>query len=91
MYGCSPEARKRLHYAEQRENQVIAALLTVADRSGNEERAAFFPAAHRSDQPDEAARIAADHGFGPDRLVAMKSLARHRGVELETVLRAAPR
>ena len=85
------ETRKRLHYAEQRENLVIEALLTVAERSGAEERAAFFPATHRSDKSDEATRIAADHGFGPDRLVAMKSLAHHRGVELETVLRAALR
>jgi hypothetical protein len=63
----------------------------VAARCGDEERAAFYVASHRSDQPDdEANRIAADHRFSPDRLIAMKGPARTRGVDLGTVLRAAP-
>ena len=85
------DTRVQRHRSATRENTVLRALLTVAARSGDEERAAFFPAAHRNEQPDEAGRIAADHGFGPDRLIAMKGLARSRGVGLETVLRAALR
>ncbi len=45
------------------------------------------------DEPDddEAARIVREHGFSPDRLVALRGLARSRDVELEVVLRAALR
>ncbi len=79
--------RRRLH----REGVVVRALMTVAGRSGNIEQAAFRLGVESRDFPDEAARLAAEHGFGPDRLIAMKGLARSRGVELEVVLRAALR
>ncbi len=71
--------------------RIVRALLAFAGRSGNVEHAAFSRGVQSRDLPDEAARIAADHGFGPDRLIAMKGLARSRGVELEVVLRAALR
>ena len=72
------------------ESKILAALLEVAERIDGEERAAFFIGAHYRGR-NEAERIAHEHGFGPDRLAAMKSLARHRGVDLEVVLRAALR
>ena len=81
------ETRRQL-YAE---DIVVRALATVADRAGTEERSAFGGPQEFRAKHDEADRIARDHGFGPDRLIAMKGLARSRDVDLETVLRAALR
>ena len=85
-----PEARRRLDLAVQAEQRVLAALLDVAERCGSEERMAFFTGEFRGKET-EADRIAREHGFGQARLIAMKSLARQRGVGLEVVLRAALR
>jgi len=82
-----PETRQRLHY----EDVAVRALLEVASTCGSEERAAFLGSEHRGAHEDEAERIAREHGFTTDRLTAFRSLARSRGVELETVLRAALR
>jgi len=85
------EDRKRLRReAHERANvdAVVRALVAVAGRSGSIEYAAVSLGANRSDLPDEAARIAHDHGFSTDRLVAMKGLARSRGIDLAVVLRA---
>jgi hypothetical protein len=47
-------------------------------------------AEHRGhDDEDEADRIAREHGFSSDRLIALRGLARSRGVELDVVLRHA--
>lgn len=91
------EAQIRAHHAEtaqrrQREDATVRALVTVAERSGNVECAAFLRRVeHRDDFPDEAARIAHDHGFSSDRLIAFRGLAQSRGVDLADVLRAALR
>ena len=76
------------------ETRVVAALVTVAGRLGDEERAVLAQADSRNGDPDdddEATRIVREHGFSPDRLVALRGLARSRGVELEAVLRATLR
>ncbi len=78
--------RVRLH----REDVVLRSLMKVAARMGSEERAVVIPAGDIRGLP-EAERIAAEHGFSEDRLIAMRGLARSRGVELEVVLRAALR
>jgi len=76
------------------ESRLVAALVTVAGRLGDEERAVLAQAESRNGDPDdddEATRIVREHGFSPDRLVALRGLARSRDVELEVVLRAALR
>lgn len=74
------------------EDRVVKALLTVAARCGHVQRASFTSSPEaRGEEFDEAEQIAWGHGFGPDRLIAMRSLARSRGVELADVLRAALR
>ena len=77
-YLLDYETRKRLHYAErrrQREDEVVAVLLRVGQTgAGVEERG-------------EAERLVAEHHLA-DRLPALRSLAKSRGVDLETVLRA---
>ena len=75
------------------ETRVVAALVTVAGRLGDEERAVLAQADSHNGDPDddEATRIVREHGFSPDRLVALRGLARSRGVELEAVLPAALR
>lgn len=89
--GPTPQGDHTTRRAEHRGTVVVRALLVVAEKSGTHEQAAFSIGIERRDLSDEAARIAADHGFGPDRLIAMRGLARTRGVELEVVLRAALR
>jgi hypothetical protein len=69
----------------------VRALLEVASTCGSEERAAFLGSEQRGEPEDEADRIAREHGFTHDRLIALRGLARSRGVDLETVLRAALR
>ena len=83
----------RRYETSETETRVVAALVTVAGRLGDEERAVLAGAEPRNGDPDddEATRIVRDHGFTPDRLVAMRGLARSRDVELEAVLRAALR
>ncbi len=76
------------------ESRLVAALVTVAGRLGDEEQAVLARAESRNGDPDdddEATRIVREHGFSPDRLVALRGLARSRDVELEVVLRAALR
>ncbi len=85
-----PETRHRMSVAARAEQRVMDALLTVADRCGDDEQASFFSGWRRGKET-EADRIAREHGFGQDRIVAMKGLARWAGVPLETVLRAALR
>jgi len=71
-------------------DRLVGALLTVAGRLGDEERATIPLLERRGDDPDdEATRIVAEHGFSDLRLQAFKRLARARGVDLEVVLRAA--
>ncbi len=78
--------------AAKAEDEVVAALVTVAERSGDTQRAAFLSLEKRGgDEADEAEKLARDHGFSPDRLIAMKGLAHSRGVELAVVLRHALR
>jgi len=83
----------RKDHDHETENRLVAALVTLADRLGDEERAVILQAESRNDadKDDEAARIVREHGFSPDRLVALRGLARSRDVALETVLRAALR
>jgi len=86
----SREAAERR--AAEEGNAVVRALVKVAERQSDIQRAAVFPLELRGgDEPDEAERIAVVHGFSPDRLLAMKGLARSRGVELAVVLRCALR
>ena len=81
------------HEDKRREDETVRALVKAAATCGDVEQAVAPVGEPRSndDEEDEAARIARDHGFGPDRLIAMRSLARSRGVSLEVVLRAALR
>lgn len=83
---CRDAAERR---AAEEEDAVVAALVTVAERQSDIQRAAVFPLELRGG--DEAERIAADHGFSPDRLLAMRGLACSRGVDLAVVLRHALR
>ena len=86
---CREAAERR---AAKAEDEVVAALVTVAERSGDTQRAAFLSLEKRGgDEADEAEKLARDHGFSPDRLIAMKGLAHSRGVELAVVLRHALR
>ncbi len=86
--GPSYEERR----AAKAEDEVVRALVTVAERSGDTQRAAFLSLEKRGgDEADEAEKLARDHGFSPDRLIAMKGLAHSRGVELAVVLRHALR
>ena len=83
-YRHSYESRQRDHRAKrsvrryetsETETRVVAAIVTLADRMGDEERAVFAQADSRNgDEPDddEAARIVREHGFTPDRLVALR-------------------
>jgi len=76
------------------ESRLVAALVTLADRMGDEERAVILQVeARNGDEPDddEATRLAREHGFSPDRLIALRGLARSRDVELAVVLRASLR
>jgi hypothetical protein len=76
MQASAPSYRHLMDHGttEQSEQRALVALLKVAARCGHEEYAAFYRAPHRSDQPDdEATRIAMEHGFGPDLLIAMKA------------------
>jgi len=73
-------------------DELVGALLVVAGRLGDEERATIPFLERRGDDPDDAAaRIVAEHGFSDLRLQAFRGLARSRNVDLETVLRAALR
>jgi len=84
----------RRYETSETETRVVAALVTVAGRLGDEERAVLAGAEPRNGDPDdddEATRIVRDHGFTPERLVALRGLARSRDVELAVVLRAALR
>lgn len=76
--------------ARASEDVVVRALVEMAATCGDEERAALR-VQYRGEPEDEGERIARDHGFGPDRLIAMKGLARSRGASLEEVLRHALR
>jgi hypothetical protein len=69
---------------------VVAALLRVASEMDDVEHAnlgrQFEP---RSQESAVALAIIAEHGYSTETLVPLKGLARSRGVDLETVLRAS--
>lgn len=83
------ETRRRLH----REDVAVRALVRATEAAGDLELAAFDTPEHRAGDEDtaEAMRLARDHGFDSTRLIALRGLARSRGVPLEDVLRAALR
>lgn len=82
--------RKAVDTKRDVEDRLVSALVKVASRSGDIECATMSPRERRDDD-DDADRIAREHGFSPDRLIAMRALARSRGVGLDVVLRAALR
>ncbi len=92
-YHPSYEARAAdARHQRQRdvENRVVRALVKVAGRAGAEEHAVLRSLdENRGDEDDEAARIAREHGWDDGRLIALRGLAASRGVDVETVIRAA--
>lgn len=91
-YHPSYEARAAdARHQRQRdvEDRVVKALATCARRAGDEEHAVLRSLENRGDDADEAARIAREQGWDDGRLIALRGLAAARGVDVETVIRAA--
>jgi hypothetical protein len=74
---------------DSRLDRLVAAAMLVADQLGDEECASLRWAELRSEDSKEALQLIEDHCIPVERIAAFRSLARHRGVDLEVVIRAA--